>query len=162
MARIRRLVLAGGGNTSVKLGDHMLVKSSGSVLATIQPEDFVDLDRAAVQALLDSDLGSSRDEREAAFKQAVLAARREPERGQRPSVESVLHHLMPGRFVVHLHATLVNEFSCCQEGRRLVCQQLRQDVIWLTSSTLDLLWQRRCKRGSEPLRAQPAKSGFAP
>jgi rhamnose utilization protein RhaD (predicted bifunctional aldolase and dehydrogenase)/NAD(P)-dependent dehydrogenase (short-subunit alcohol dehydrogenase family) len=125
------LVLAGGGNTSVKLGDHMLVKSSGSVLATIQPEDFVDLDRAAVQALLDSDLGSSRDEREAAFKQAVLAARREPERGQRPSVESVLHHLMPGRFVVHLHATLVNEFSCCQEGRRLVCQQLRQDVIWV-------------------------------
>jgi len=44
-----------------------------------------------------------------------------------------------GRFVVHLHATLVNEFSCCQEGRRLVCQQLRQDVIWVDLVDLDCL-----------------------
>jgi rhamnose utilization protein RhaD (predicted bifunctional aldolase and dehydrogenase)/NAD(P)-dependent dehydrogenase (short-subunit alcohol dehydrogenase family) len=125
------LVLAGGGNSSVKLADHLLVKGSGTALSTIGAEDFVDLDRPALQALLDRDLGTSRDEREAAFKQAVLAARREPQRNQRPSVESVLHHLMPGAFVVHLHATLVNQFSCCCEGRRLVSQRLGGDVIWV-------------------------------
>ena len=125
------LVLAGGGNTSVKFDDHLLVKASGTALSDIRPEDFVDLDRAALQALLDRDLGSSRDEREAAFKQAVLAARLQPELGQRPSVESVLHHLVPGRFVVHLHATLVNQFSCCREGRRLVLQHLGEDVVWV-------------------------------
>jgi rhamnose utilization protein RhaD (predicted bifunctional aldolase and dehydrogenase) len=125
------LVLAGGGNTSVKFVDHLLVKGSGTALSDIRPEDFVDLDRAALQVLLDRDLGSARDEREAAFKQAVLAARLQPERMQRPSVESVLHHLMPGRFVVHLHATLVNQFSCAREGRRLVQQHLAEDVIWV-------------------------------
>jgi rhamnose utilization protein RhaD (predicted bifunctional aldolase and dehydrogenase)/NAD(P)-dependent dehydrogenase (short-subunit alcohol dehydrogenase family) len=125
------LVLAGGGNTSVKFDDHLLVKGSGTALADIRAEDFVDLDRAALQLLLERDLGTSRDEREAAFKQAVLAARLHPERGQRPSVEAVLHHLMPGRFVVHLHATLVNQFSCCREGRRLVQEHLGDDVIWV-------------------------------
>ena len=74
------LVLAGGGNTSVKFDDHMLVKGSGTALADIRAEDFVDLDRAALQVLLERDLGTSRDEREAAFKQAVLAARLHPER----------------------------------------------------------------------------------
>ncbi len=125
------LVLAGGGNTSVKFDDHLLVKGSGTALADIRPEDFVDLDRAALQVLLERDLGTSRDEREAAFKQAVLAARLHPERMQRPSVEAVLHHLMPGRFVVHLHATVVNQFSCGQEGRRLVEDNLGEDVIWV-------------------------------
>ena len=126
-----RLVLAGGGNTSVKLGDHLLVKGSGSALCSIEAGGFVDLDRAALQAVLDSDLSGSRDEREAEFKQAVLAARRQPERDQRPSVESVLHHLMPARFVVHLHATLVNQFSCCSQGRRLIEQNLGEDVAWV-------------------------------
>ena len=43
------LVLAGGGNTSVKFDDHLLVKGSGTALADITAEDFVDLDRAALQ-----------------------------------------------------------------------------------------------------------------
>ncbi len=81
--------------------------------------------------LLERDLGTRRDEREAAFKQAVLAARLHPDQMQRPSVEAVLHHLMPGRFVVHLHATIVNQFSCGREGRRLVEDNLGEDVIWV-------------------------------
>jgi rhamnose utilization protein RhaD (predicted bifunctional aldolase and dehydrogenase)/NAD(P)-dependent dehydrogenase (short-subunit alcohol dehydrogenase family) len=125
------LVLAGGGNTSVKFGDHLLVKGSGAALSAITAEDFVDLDRGALQALLERDLGTSRDEREVAFKEAVLAARTEPGRMQRPSVEAVLHHLMPGRFVVHLHATVVNQFSCCRDGKRLVDHHLGEDVVWV-------------------------------
>jgi len=125
------LVIAGGGNTSVKFDDHLLVKASGAALSSIGPDGFVDLDRAALQTLLDTDLSTSRKEREAGFRQAVMAARREPDRMHRPSIESVLHHLMPNRFVVHLHATLVNEFSCCREGYHLVEGELGDDVVWV-------------------------------
>jgi rhamnulokinase len=125
------LVLGGGGNTSVKLDGHLFVKASGASLSDIGPENFVDLDRAALQQVLESEPASSRVEREAAFKLALLAARRSPSNSQRPSVESVLHHLMPGRFVVHLHATTVNQFACARDGRVLVGQYLGSDVAWV-------------------------------
>lgn len=125
------LVLGGGGNTSVKLGDRLLVKASGSSLAEIGPESFVELQRAALQELLDTDLAESRAEREAAFKEALLGARLDPASGLRPSVESVLHHLMPGRFVVHLHATAVNQFACSRGGRTLVEEHLAGEVAWV-------------------------------
>jgi len=51
-------VLAGGGNTSVKMGDRLLVKASGYSLATIGPEGIVELDRPALQALLESTLST--------------------------------------------------------------------------------------------------------
>ena len=125
------LVIGGGGNTSVKFDDHILVKASGAALASIGPEGFVDLDRRALEALLGTDLGESRDQREAGFKEAVLAARREPSRLQRPSIESLLHHVMPGTFVVHLHATLVNQFGCCREGPALIERHLGDEVVWV-------------------------------
>src|SRR5580658_8732823 len=99
-------VIAGGGNTSVKLGNRIFVKGSGQALANVRPENFVEMDRPALEALLGADLGKDRDQREEKFKQAVMAARIEPEKGQRPSVEVVLHHLMPRLFVVHTHNTL--------------------------------------------------------
>ncbi len=81
--------------------------------------------------MLESEPASSRVEREAAFKQALMAARRSSGNSQRPSVESVLHHLMPGRFVVHLHATTVNQFACSRNGRALVSRYLSSDVAWV-------------------------------
>jgi rhamnose utilization protein RhaD (predicted bifunctional aldolase and dehydrogenase)/NAD(P)-dependent dehydrogenase (short-subunit alcohol dehydrogenase family) len=125
------LVLAGGGNTSVKLGDRLLVKSSGCALATIGPEDIVELDRPALQALLESTLSSDPMQREEQFKHAVLAARIEPEKGQRPSVEAVLHHVMPGRFVVHTHPTLVNAVGCSRDGRGVVERELGDEAVWI-------------------------------
>jgi rhamnose utilization protein RhaD (predicted bifunctional aldolase and dehydrogenase)/NAD(P)-dependent dehydrogenase (short-subunit alcohol dehydrogenase family) len=125
------LVIAGGGNTSVKQGDRLLVKSSGSALATIGPQDIVELDRAALQELLESTLSSDPVRREEEFKEAVLAARVEPEKGQRPSVEAVLHHLMPGRFVVHTHPELVNAVACSRDGRAVVERELGDEALWI-------------------------------
>jgi rhamnose utilization protein RhaD (predicted bifunctional aldolase and dehydrogenase)/NAD(P)-dependent dehydrogenase (short-subunit alcohol dehydrogenase family) len=124
-------VLAGGGNTSVKLGDRLLVKASGYALATIGPEGIVELDRAALQTLLESTLSSDRKQREEQFKTAVLAARVEPEKGRRPSVEAVLHHLIPGRFVVHTHPTLVNTFGCSRDGGAILGRELGDQVVWI-------------------------------
>lgn len=124
-------VLAGGGNTSAKLGDILWVKGSGMALATICADGFVEMHRPALETLLNSDLGSDRTLREERFKQAVMAARVEPQKGQRPSVEVVLHHLMPRNLVVHTHATRVNMFTCCETGQALVRETCGDDILWI-------------------------------
>ncbi len=123
-------VLAGGGNTSVKVGDRLFVKGSGHALATIPPEGFVELDRRQLEALLHSTLSNQRMQREAEFKAATLAARIHPEKNQRPSVEALLHHLMPGQYVVHTHSTLVNMVTCCVKGPELA-RRLAAEVVWV-------------------------------
>ena len=124
-------VLAGGGNTSVKMGDRLLVKASGYSLATIGPEGIVELDRPALQALLESTLSTDPKQREEEFKAAVLGARVEPEKGRRPSVEAVLHHLIPGRYVVHTHPTLVNIFGCSRDGGAIIGREVGDEVLWV-------------------------------
>ncbi|HVO18006.1 MAG TPA: SDR family NAD(P)-dependent oxidoreductase [Anaeromyxobacter sp.] len=125
------MVLAGGGNTSVKVGDRLLVKGSGSALATIGREGFVAMDRRRLEALAAADLPAEREPREAAYKQALYAARLEPERNQRPSVEALLHHLVPGRLVVHGHATVANALTCSTGGEALAREILGGDVLWV-------------------------------
>ena len=124
-------ILAGGGNTSMKVGDRLFVKASGHALATIEPEGFVEIDRAALDVLLERDLGDDVDERERLFKEAVLAARTEPEKNQRPSVEVVLHHLLPGRYVVHSHPGLVCGFTCCTRGEEILHELFGAEILWI-------------------------------
>lgn len=124
-------VLAGGGNTSAKIGDRLFVKGSGHALATISADGFVEMDRAALRALLDRQLGPDRTEREEQFKQAVLAARLHPDRGQRPSVEALLHELMPRTFVVHTHSTLANMVTCCRDGERIARELFGDELLWI-------------------------------
>jgi len=124
-------VLAGGGNTSVKIGDRLFVKGSGCALADIDADGFVELDRSALEQILASDLGEDPAVREIRYKEAVLAARCCPDKGQRPSVESVLHNMMPNKFVVHVHPTLVNVYTCCETGQK-ICDELFGDrVLWI-------------------------------
>ncbi len=124
-------ILAGGGNTSMKIGDRLFVKASGHALATIEPEGFVEIDRPALDALLERDLGEDVDERERLFKEAILAARIEPEKNQRPSVEVVLHHLLGGRYVVHSHPGLVCGFTCCERGEEILRELLGDGMLWI-------------------------------
>ncbi len=125
------MVLAGGGNTSIKLGDKLLVKGSGSALATIGREGFVAMDRQRLEALANASLPAEREPREAAYKQSLYAARLEPERNQRPSVEALLHHLVPGRFVVHGHATVANTLTCCVRGEAIARELFGDEVLWV-------------------------------
>ena len=124
-------VIAGGGNTSAKVGDRLFVKGSGHALATIGPEGFVEMDRTQLEKLLSADFGPDRNVREEKFKDAVMAARIHPGKGQRPSVEVVLHHMMPRKFVVHTHSTLVNMFTCCEQGQQLIAEALGVDAVWV-------------------------------
>src|SRR5205823_1496481 len=53
VGREPRLVQPGGGNTSIKLGDELLVKGSGTDLRTIGREGFTRLSLSALAALRD-------------------------------------------------------------------------------------------------------------
>ncbi len=125
------IVLAGGGNTSCKVGNRLFVKASGTSLATMTPEGFVVMDRDLLADLADASLDSDPQRREAQFKDRIAAARCEPESGQRPSVEVLLHHLIPSTYVVHSHATIANTLTCQRDGRSLAETIFGDSIIWL-------------------------------
>jgi rhamnose utilization protein RhaD (predicted bifunctional aldolase and dehydrogenase)/NAD(P)-dependent dehydrogenase (short-subunit alcohol dehydrogenase family) len=146
--------LAGGGNTSLKSGDQMLVKASGFALATIGIDGFVEMDRRALADLLARELPAEPNAREEAFKQAVLTARTQPQKGQRPSVECVLHNLLPRPLVAHSHSTYVNMITCAQGGEAIARKIFGDDVLWVPyvdpgyvlARTLDQLLKQYAKR----------------
>ena len=114
-----------------RVGDKLYVKASGTSLATMMPDGFVAMDRLQLDALANATLDSDPDTREAQFQAAISAARCEPQKGQRPSVEVLLHHLLPGTYVVHSHATIVNTLTCSLDGRQLAKDIFGDSVLWL-------------------------------
>jgi rhamnose utilization protein RhaD (predicted bifunctional aldolase and dehydrogenase)/NAD(P)-dependent dehydrogenase (short-subunit alcohol dehydrogenase family) len=124
-------VLAGGGNTSCKTPDTLYVKPSGTALAAIQPKDFVALDRARVRSALRAEYPSDPFPREAAIAEALLAARCEPARGQRPSVESTLHELLDRIYVVHLHPLKISGLVCSKEAEALTREVFGTEAVWM-------------------------------
>lgn len=83
------LIHGAGGNVSIKTGDDMLVKASGTCLRDAERQNiFVKVSISEVLNML-----ARADEN---FKSLVLG-------GFRPSIETPLHALMPQRVVVHAH-----------------------------------------------------------
>jgi rhamnose utilization protein RhaD (predicted bifunctional aldolase and dehydrogenase) len=100
------LVMQGGGNTSIK-GTWtdgracVWVKGTGADLAFVGPEHFTPIDHAAACELLD---GPSLDN--AGLAAALQPLRLDPS-APRPSIETLMHAFLPGRFVEHTHADSV-------------------------------------------------------
>jgi len=128
------LVLHGGGNTSVKgtwkdiFGDEiatLYVKGSGSDLATIEQKDFVAVRMEAMLKLakLDqlSDLDMARELKLASLDPASPA----------PSVEAILHALIPHRFVDHTHADAIVTITNTADGEARIRKVYGDEVIVL-------------------------------
>ncbi len=108
------LVLHGGGNTSVKTKvdgeDILYVKGSGWDLVSIKEEGFapvkldVLLNMANLSKLSDSDMVSGQ-------KEAMI-----DKSAPNPSVEAILHALIPYKFVDHTHADAVVTISNSKTG----------------------------------------------
>jgi rhamnose utilization protein RhaD (predicted bifunctional aldolase and dehydrogenase)/NAD(P)-dependent dehydrogenase (short-subunit alcohol dehydrogenase family) len=105
-----KLVLHGGGNTSVKLRmpdlmgrevDVLCVKGSGADMAVIEPAGLPAVRLAELRMLLERDAMS--DEEMVKAQRANLIDPTAPN----PSVETLLHAFIPQRFVDHTHATAV-------------------------------------------------------
>ena len=128
------LVLHGGGNTSVKgewtniFGDRekaLFVKGSGSDLATIELKDFVPVRLEAMLKLaqLDalSDIEMARELRSATLDLNSPA----------PSVEAILHALIPNKFVDHTHADAILAITNTALGESRIREIYGDDVIVL-------------------------------
>jgi len=124
-------VLAGGGNTSVKEGDWMYVKASGTRLATITEDGFVPVSRSALHATMSKQYPDSDKEREAAFLQDVQASRLLPGETRRPSVEALLHALFPQRYVLHIHPAKLNGLTCSVDGEAAASRIFGSSAIWI-------------------------------
>jgi rhamnose utilization protein RhaD (predicted bifunctional aldolase and dehydrogenase)/NAD(P)-dependent dehydrogenase (short-subunit alcohol dehydrogenase family) len=106
----RKLVLHGGGNTSLKthaldaLGEKvevLRVKASGADMATIEPDGLPAVRLAPLRALRRRD--NIGDEDLVAVERANLIDPKAPN----PSVEIMLHAFLPHKFIDHTHATAV-------------------------------------------------------
>jgi rhamnose utilization protein RhaD (predicted bifunctional aldolase and dehydrogenase) len=127
-------VLGGGGNTSWKDGDTLYVKGSGSSLAEACADSFVKMDRKALALIWEKTYPESGEQRESAVLADMMAARKAGEEQKRPSVEALLHDILPFAFVVHLHPALVNGLTCSQQGEKAVREIFNDDVIWIPST----------------------------
>ncbi|MFZ0422222.1 MAG: bifunctional aldolase/short-chain dehydrogenase [Xanthobacteraceae bacterium] len=110
LGRDPKLVLHGGGNTSLKtkardrLGDDvevLRVKSSGSDMAAIEPEGMVAVRLAPMRQL--RALAAVDDEELVRIERSNLL---DPSAAN-PSVEMILHAFLPHKFIDHTHATAV-------------------------------------------------------
>ena len=124
-------VIAGGGNTSFKDETHIYIKASGISLATIGEDGFAQLDRQALHVISQKSYSMNVMERENQIKNDLLNARIHPEKGQRPSVETSLHNLLAGRFVVHTHSTMVNGMMCSVNAERLTTALFGDQVVYV-------------------------------
>jgi rhamnose utilization protein RhaD (predicted bifunctional aldolase and dehydrogenase)/NAD(P)-dependent dehydrogenase (short-subunit alcohol dehydrogenase family) len=152
------IVLAGGGNTSCKIGDILYVKGSGTALATMTRDGFVKMDRNKLSELAGAELDKDPDTREAQYKESINNARCEPERGQRPSVEALLHHLVPARYVVHSHATIANTLTCHTGGHELAREIFGDDIVWVPYVDPGFILAQTLKRALEDYRASTGRA----
>ncbi len=112
------LVLHGGGNTSVKIdvdGEEILyVKGSGWDLATIKEEGFAPVKRSALLEMAkEEELSDSEMVRR---QRAAMIDAEAPN----PSVEAILHALIPYKYVDHTHADAVVTISNSVNGKELI------------------------------------------
>ena len=152
------LVLHGGGNTSVKAEftnvfsesvPALYVKGSGWDLRTIEAAGFPPVDLAYLQRL-----GALAELSDTDMMRQLRLALLDPA-GPTPSVEAILHAIIPCKYVDHTHADAVVTLSNTPGGTELLQDLLGDEVLILpytmpgfvlarqvAESTLDVDWER--------------------
>lgn len=128
------LVLHGGGNTSVKapflnvFGDAipaLYVKGSGWDLRTIEVPGFPPVDLAYLQRL-----GQLQHLSDTDMMRELRLALLDP-KGPTPSVEAILHALIPHKYVDHSHADAVVTLSNTPDGEARLAELYGDEVLIL-------------------------------
>ncbi len=116
------LVLHGGGNTSVKIDDTIYVKGSGWDLSTIEKEGFSPV---KLQPLLDmAKKEHLSDTKMVKLQKEAMNDKTAPN----PSVEAILHAIIPYKFVDHTHANAVVTISNSKNGKKII-NELYKDYL---------------------------------
>jgi len=150
------LVLYGGGNTSVKATaktaldetvDVIHVKGSGRDLATIDPDGHpaVRLDPLrklrALPAMTDEAMVNE-------LRSNLLDAA-----APNPSVETLLHAFLPGRFVDHTHADSILALCDQPDGKRIFTTLFGRGLVWVPYVMPGFALAKRCVEAFEQIAA---------
>ena len=121
-----------GGNCSIKIGDRMLIKTSGKRLSDVNSSDYFYEVVTSNQDFADTVPGQS----------------------GKPSIEVFLHALLPQKFVVHLHSTLGVALSLRARNDKRISKRLLEsgvDLISYHRPGKDLEGEIRKASGDSPL-----------
>ncbi|MDR2069546.1 MAG: class II aldolase/adducin family protein [Spirochaetaceae bacterium] len=124
-------VVAGGGNTSLKDPSILLIKGSGTALSDISADGFVRMDRSKLALIWEKTYPQNEDDREAAVLADMMAAKMPGEGQKRPSVETLLHDMLPFALVVHTHPALVNGLTCSAGGAEEARNLFGEKALWI-------------------------------
>ncbi|MGH9279043.1 MAG: bifunctional aldolase/short-chain dehydrogenase [Acidimicrobiales bacterium] len=150
------LVLHGGGNTSLKsrvtgvFGDEvevLMVKGSGADLSEVTEEGFASLRLADVVRLTELDELSDPDMAE----QLLVASTRAG--GPAPSVEAILHAVLPFRFVDHTHADAVVTLTNTPAAESILGEVYGDEVVVLPYVMPGFKLAKACARRVPDVRA---------
>jgi rhamnose utilization protein RhaD (predicted bifunctional aldolase and dehydrogenase)/NAD(P)-dependent dehydrogenase (short-subunit alcohol dehydrogenase family) len=121
-----RLVQPGGGNTSIKEGDTLLVKGSGTDLRTIGRDGFTRLSLSRLAALRDAE--SMSDAEMMRFMASCMVGE-----GPAPSVETPLHALLPYKVIAHTHDVATMSLTNIRdaEAERLVGELFEGRIVYV-------------------------------
>ena len=121
-----RLVQPGGGNTSLKQGDALFVKGSGTDLRTITAEGFTRLSLSRLAALGDAESMSDAE-------MMRFMARCMLEEGPAPSVETPLHALLPHKVIAHTHDVPTMSLTNISDAqaKRLVAELFGEKLVYV-------------------------------
>ena len=121
-----RLVQPGGGNTSIKEADILLVKGSGTDLRTITRDGFTRLSLSRLAVLREAD--SMSDAEMMRFMAGCMV-----EEGPAPSVETPLHALLPSRVIVHTHDVPTMSLTNIRdaEAGRLISELFEGRIVYV-------------------------------
>lgn len=117
------LVLHGGGNTSVKIDGVLWVKGSGWDLGTIEEAGFAPVQMDALLNIAKMD--SISDSELVRLQKEGMTDKTAPA----PSIEAVVHAIIPYKFVDHTHADAVVTVSNTPNGRELIGQIYGDKVV---------------------------------
>ncbi|PVB62854.1 class II aldolase/adducin family protein [Labrenzia sp. 011] len=117
------LIQGAGGNTSLKIGDTLWIKASGTWLARARDRDI--MVPVEMHPLLDA--VHAVDPAAEKAEQFIIAAQAPP--GLRPSIETTVHALMPQRVVLHVHCVNTIAIAVRKDAEGLLEPRLR-GVNW--------------------------------
>lgn len=119
------MIQGGGGNTSVKLDQNiMLIKASGTTLSALtETKGFAAVNYRQIINSIYDDLDND------AFVERCNNALAPGYPALRPSIETGFHALL-GKFVIHSHSVYANLLTCSEEGKKLAAQ-LFPDSLWI-------------------------------
>jgi len=121
----------GGGNISVKADGILYIKPSGTSLSTLTPQSVIALDVRPLMELLNGSPERRAEGGTDLVMQVAIEARVGVRDDRRPSVESLFHALLPQRFVLHTHPTIVNAVTCATNGAEIVERLFGTACLWV-------------------------------